>query len=381
MLAIRAKVPITRVSDLTPLDSIRLPVFTAVTPLARDLTTHLGKGVDAASARVSAMMEAVERVSAEQAPKGSTRSGSFTRLSRARSARPIDPVTLHLPPDTRYTPDETFTWVESHDLVSGDRVLMAADLALNPPSEGLLRDVDTNGLASGNTLLEAIVHGLCEVIERDVQSQLDFTTSFGDTGTPLPPLANVNPASLPTEARAWLGRLRDVGLDAWVQDATGDLGVATFRTWLADYDYPTPAGPVPMHFTGWGTAPHATAALLRSITEAVQARLGFIQGARDSFNVRWESSHATSRTHRLRERDPTRVSLFPSTPSFESEDLREDLEFLLRQLRAAGFEQVIVTDLTRKDLGIPVVRVRVPGLSCFTVNQRRVDWRCLRHLL
>ncbi|QRO00153.1 YcaO-like family protein [Archangium violaceum] len=381
VLAIRARVPITRLSDLTPLDPIRLPVFAAITPLARDLTTHLGKGVDAVSARVSALMEAVERVSAEQAAKGATRRGSFTRLSRAKSARPIDPVTLHLPADTRYAPDETFTWVESHDLVSGDRVWMAADLALTPPSEGILRDVDTNGLASGNTLLEAIVHGLCEVIERDVQSQLDFTTAFGDAGVPLPPLAAVAPESLPTEARAWLDRLRETGLDARVQDATGDLGVATFRTVLADYDYPTPAGPVPMLFTGWGTAPHATAALLRSITEAVQARLGFIQGARDSFNVRWEGAHATSRAHRRQELDPARVALFPRTPSFESLDLRDDLEFLLGRLRAAGLERVIVTDLTRKDLGIPVVRVRVPGLSCFTVNQRRVDWRCLRHLL
>ena len=37
-------VPITRVSDLTPIDRLRLPVFSATTPLARDLTTHMGKG-------------------------------------------------------------------------------------------------------------------------------------------------------------------------------------------------------------------------------------------------------------------------------------------------------------------------------------------------
>src|SRR5271168_1445741 len=55
------RLPVTRIADLTPLDEIRLPVFTAVTPLARDLTTHMGKGTDATSARVSALMEAVER--------------------------------------------------------------------------------------------------------------------------------------------------------------------------------------------------------------------------------------------------------------------------------------------------------------------------------
>jgi len=57
------------------------------------------------------------------------------------------------------------------------------------------------------------------------------------------------------------------------------------------------------------------------------------------------------------------------------------LAFLLEGLRAAGFERVIAVDLTRPDLDVPVVRVRVPGLSCFAVDRRRVGWRCLRHLL
>jgi ribosomal protein S12 methylthiotransferase accessory factor len=38
-------------------------------------------------------------------------------------------------------------------------------------------------------------------------------------------------------------------------------------------------------------------------------------------------------------------------------------------------------NLTRPDLGVAVVRIRVPGLTSFAVNQRRVGWRCLRYLL
>lgn len=120
--------------------------------------------------------------------------------SRARSLRPpIEPTALQLPSDSRYTPDEVFTWIESHELLTGTRVLMAADLVLNPPSEGLLREVDTNGLASGNTLLEAVVHGLCEVIERDVRSQLDFTAAFGGAETPFPPVVKIEPSSWRTK--------------------------------------------------------------------------------------------------------------------------------------------------------------------------------------
>ncbi|HEX8705104.1 MAG TPA: YcaO-like family protein [Myxococcaceae bacterium] len=381
VLSIRTRVPITRLSDLTPLDSIRLPVFTAVTPLALDLTTHQGKGRDALSARVSAMMEAVERVSAESAPPGSTRRARFSDLASAEVPRPINPMALQLPADSGYTPDGVFTWIDSHELLTSTRVLMAADLVLNPPAEGILKEVDTNGLASGNTVLEAVVHGLCEVIERDVQSQLDFTAAFGGAETSLPPIVKVEPASLPASARMLWQRLADAGLEVLVQDVTHDLGVATFRTQLIDYDYPTPTGPVPMTFGGWGTALHAELALLRSLTEAIQSRLSFIQGARDSFNLRLRGTHAGSKAHRCHELAPPWTAPFSRTPSFEFSDLREELGFLLERLRVLGFEQVIVTDLTRPDLAIPVVRVRVPGLSCFTVNQRRVDWRCLRHLL
>src|ERR1700739_205690 len=76
VIPLLARLPVTRIADLTPLDEIRLPVFTAVTPLAKDLTTHMGKGTDATSARVSALMEAVERISAETAPTAMTNRSS-----------------------------------------------------------------------------------------------------------------------------------------------------------------------------------------------------------------------------------------------------------------------------------------------------------------
>jgi ribosomal protein S12 methylthiotransferase accessory factor len=62
-------------------------------------------------------------------------------------------------------------------------------------------------------------------------------------------------------------------------------------------------------------------------------------------------------------------------------DLRDDLRFVLDSLRNAGFGSVIAVDLTRADLGLPVVRVRVPGLAAFVVNRRRVGRRVLRYLV
>ena len=55
--------------------------------------------------------------------------------------------------------------------------------------------------------------------------------------------------------------------------------------------------------------------------------------------------------------------------------------FMLMPVGGFTYSKGAPKSFTRPDLDIPVVRVRVPGLACFAVNQRRVGWRCKRHLL
>ena len=62
-------------------------------------------------------------------------------------------------------------------------------------------------------------------------------------------------------------------------------------------------------------------------------------------------------------------------------DLETELQFIIERLKSIGLTQVIVIDMSRKSLGLPVVRVRVPGLSLFTIDHCRVGWRSARHLL
>ena len=374
------KLPVTRIADLTPLDPMRLPVFSVTTPLARDLTTHMGKGADALSAKVSALMEAVERISAESISAERQIHASYQELLNSKR-HPLDPRSFDLPVESVYTPECRCQWVESFDLLNEQVVFLPVDLAINPPTEGLLQAVDSNGLAAGNTHLEAVVHGLNEVIERDVQSQLEFQALFADAQDPLIHCPVLKLDQLPAAAQNWVERLQQQDLTLTIYDASNDLGVATIRALISDFDYPSPQGPVTQHFIGWGSAPNSELALLRAITEAVQSRLGVLQSARDSFNTTRLGARFQTRVRRrqLLESQP-RIE-FSQVGSFDSDDLYEDLQFLLTRMRTAGFTQVTVTDLTRADIGIPVVRVRVPGLAQFSVNQRRVGWRCLRHLL
>src|ERR1051325_6080824 len=56
---------ITRIADLTGLDTLGIPVFTAIRPMGRSLSTQQGKGTTALAAKVSALMESLETWSAE----------------------------------------------------------------------------------------------------------------------------------------------------------------------------------------------------------------------------------------------------------------------------------------------------------------------------
>ena len=44
---------------------------------------------------------------------------------------------------------------------------------------------------------------------------------------------------------------------------------------------------------------------------------------------------------------------------------------LSRLLEKQGIDRVIIVDLTREEIGVPVVRVIVPGLEVFAMDQER----------
>jgi ribosomal protein S12 methylthiotransferase accessory factor len=260
-------------------------------------------------------------------------------------------------------------------------VLLPLDLIVSPPSDGVLREVDTNGLASGNIPLEAIVHALCEVIERDAISQHEFRCLFGDPEDPMVPCRPVRLDTIEGPAATWIERILRKGLHVVVQEISVDIAVPTFRATLLDLGYATASGSVAARFPGYGTHPDARIAVLRAITEAIQSRLAVIQGARDAYNVVTESPRRATLLARAADLHADGAIDFARIPTHPTLDLRDDLDFLLRKLKVAGFHQALVFDLSREDLGIPVVRVRIPGLAMFAVNRLRAGPRELRWLL
>jgi len=379
--SIARHVPISRVADLTPLDDLGLPAYSAVTPLARDLKVHNGKGATREAARVSAMMEAVERVSGERS-FASTVVASYEELERNGPLPPVDPTAFDLPSDTAYRPDAMFTWVRGRELLAGRDVLIPQDLVITPPVEGILRDVDTNGLASGNIHLEAVVHGICEVVERDAFSQILFISAFGDLEKHATAVVPIDLGTLPAQGAAWAERIARSGLQLDILDITSDVRVPTFHALLLDPHYPGPGGErQARRFFGSGTHPDPEVAVFRALSEAVQSRLIVIQSARDSYNRLRTAPRASASTGAGKIAAPLRRISFSKVPGFKASDLRADLDFLIGRLASAGVSQCVAVDLTHPSWSIPVVRVRIAGLSSYHPNKRRVGPRCFRHLL
>ena len=136
---------------------------------------------------------------------------------------------------------------------------------------------------------------------------------------------------------------------------------------LRDPEAPDPARMRSMgiHY-GFGCHLAPDVALSRALTEAVQTRLTYISGSRDDFLA--PRLHPQSRS-RVTGRDLEEITSAPSDgrldarPSLAAETFEEDVARLLDAVRAVGVKQVVVVDLTRADIGLPVARVVVPGLE------------------
>ncbi|THH38634.1 hypothetical protein E4Z66_03430 [Aliishimia ponticola] len=365
------RVPVTRVSEVSRLERGAAPVFSATTPLARDLTTHMGKGLTRRAARISAVMEAIERVSAERVHQP-VRRASLQQMQAIGEAC-LDPVSCDLPPSTRYDPAREFSWVQGWDLLRGHALWLPLDLCQSPPAEGILDQVDTNGLASGGTYGEAIRHGLLEVIERDAISAHLFFDHFGHAG-------GIAPARRLLSSEGVAGVIGEVGPQQRVEleEITTDIGVPVVACRLIEGGYDTAHGPQQMVFGGWGCDPQVDIAARRALTEAHQSRLGARQGTRDSFNVMEPARHEAHRPSGT-SAGAAQGALSAPPPVFGS--VSQDIAWCLGKLREVGLSRVLVVNMTDPDLGVPVVRVRVPGLASYVVDRHRPGWRAMRHIL
>jgi YcaO-like protein with predicted kinase domain len=353
-----ARFGITRIANLTGLDRTGIPVVMVCRPNARSSAVFHGKGIDIAAAKASGLMEAIETWHAEhvQLP---LRYGSATDLRETHRLADIDG--LPRSPSNRFHADAPMLWVEGQELIGGDRIWLPHEIVHanstipGPPSSGCFA-ASTNGLASGNHLLEATSHGLCEVIERDATSlwhhhqpsiqdgmRLDLATASDD------------------DCRAILDRLDDANLDVAVWEITTDVGVPAFQCLVMDR-----TAEIGHVGHGAGCHPAREIALLRALTEAAQVRTTYIVGSREDIrhsDYQKPTLDARNRRARALMRPVKRMRDFDSVGRFVFESFETEVTWLLDRLKASGLRQAIAVDLTRREFGLSVVRIVVPGLE------------------
>lgn len=349
---------ITRIANVTGLDRTGIPVVMVCRPNSRSVAVSQGKGLTLEAAKASGVMEAVEVWHAERI----MRPLKLASLDEIRRGHRVANVAL-LPQaaGSAFNPDLPLLWVEGEDLLGGGAVwvpveLVSANYTLPlPPGSGCFQ-ANTNGLASGNHHLEAVSHGLCEVVERDATTLWKHQSLRARESRVLDAESVDDPA-----CSSVMQQLRAAGLLFQIWETTTDIGIASFVCLLmgsndddADPEF------------GAGCHPARQVALLRALTEAAQARNTYIAGARDDYPAAAYSG-AYRRRRRLfcqgLMRAPKARRAFAHAPTFEAPSVEGDLRWMLARLRAADIDQVIAVDLTMESVGVPVVRVIVPGLE------------------
>jgi ribosomal protein S12 methylthiotransferase accessory factor len=349
---------ITRIANVTGLDRIGLPVVMVCRPNSRSIAVSQGKGLDLYSAKVSGVMEAVETYHGEtiQSP---LKLGSLEEL---RYNHPmIDVSGLPSQGSGRFHDQRQILWIEGMDLVTETPVWIPyeavhTNYTLPLPAGSGCFVANTNGLASGNHLFEAISHGICEVIERDAVTLWKLRGEEERRGSAID-LDTVDDDA----CRSLLRQLEAADIDVKVWDTTSDVGVACFQCLLVGRQdrYADPE-------FGSGCHPAREVALLRAVSEAAQARTTYISGARDDFLPRLYEP--TTRARRLGdcrallEAHPP-VRHFHEAPTWHAETFAQDVAEEVKRLRSAGIRQVAVVDLTKPAFRLPVVRVVIPGLE------------------
>jgi YcaO-like protein with predicted kinase domain len=343
---------ITRLANVTGLDQVGIPVFVAVRPNSLSLATAQGKGVDTDSARASALMESVESWHAEHIELP-LRWDSYQRLRRQAPVVDVDRMPLVGPVNHALARG----WLEGWDLLQGRPTWVPHDVVTQDYVVGTRSEFlqSSNGLASGNHLLEAAVHGLCELIERD--AELLWGASSDLRAMDLTSIEDPYCAEL-------LKRIRHAELFVGAWEMTSDLGIPAFVALVMNTPEQNRWRVEGLHY-GYGCHLEPAVALSRAISEAVQTRLTYIAGSRDDLR---KSDYLSTRNpdhlrdvyQELRAAVPSRrLADVPSlsTPTFEG-----DLEVLLEALRSAGLEQAVLVDLGKPEFDISVVRMIVPDL-------------------
>lgn len=362
---------VTRIAEITHLDRIGIPVYSAIRPGAAEgaVSIYAGKGATKPQAKASAMMEAFERYSAEKQETDGERIvlAPFTEIEGA-----VDPKSLILPSNS-FDVNMEISWVKAVNARNDEECFIPSNAVYHPyksVKDQYLFKSNTNGLASGNVIEEAVFHGITEVVERDAWSifealrQPKMEVSCENTDNPL-----INDI---------MSKFQKAGVDVKLVDLTADVEIPTMAAVSDDTVLKDPA----LLTLGVGTHLDPEVAAIRALTEVAQSRATQIHGTReDTTRAVFMRKAGYERMKRINKHwfgNFDDIMDISDIKNRAKKSFKDDIDTSLKLLAKCDFDQVLYTDLTRPEIQIPVARVVIPGMEVYSVDVDRVGKRIKR---
>jgi len=353
------KIETIEIKNIQHLDKINIPVYYLTRKVIVDgkegVAIHYGKGANEIQSKVSACMEAIERFSA-----------SYDKDKvKEKPDNPINVNDLILP---QYADKNVKDWVEGIDIINDEIVDVPADAVFYPNSGKLFRG-NTNGLASGNSLDEAILHATLEVIERDAWSLADLSRK-------IPRKINPEDAKNPL-IHELLEKYEKAGVKITLKDLTSEFDIPVVAAISDDLS----RDPL-MLCVGVGCHLHPEIAILRALTEVAQSRASQLHGFRRDAKLREEFTskipyERLKRIHRkwFEFEEEINIADMPNNASY---DLKNDLKFIKDKISEFGFDKLIYVDLNK--VGVDAVRVIIPKMEIYTIDRDRLSRRAVERV-
>jgi len=303
--------------------------------------TGYGRGLNISQGRMSCLMEIVERYSAF----ASIRSGRILRYKKdypiiKRSYKDLvkDGIEALYPNDMCLEvpyQDQPLSWIKAERIEENRTrtVYVPAQMVFlfcNLDEISLTSGLSSNGLAAGNTMEEAKLSALLEVIERDAEKVVPYDRAY-----------SFLLKSDDMKVGDILESCSQKGIQIQFLDITPETGIPCYKAFIQ--------GPGGIILKGAGANLDGKRAVLSAMTEIPYP-----------YPYWFGSMHAPKGIDDIQYED---------LPNYSSGIPSKDLNLLEKVLIMNGYTPVYV-DLTREDLGIPVVKAMVPGLEIMTILDR-----------
>lgn len=366
---IREAVGMLSFRNATDVDRIGIQVFTCdrVRPDG-SLTSHTGKGVSPIQAQVSITMEAIERYCSEFREEYLDKliRGSYHHLISRFNL--VDLQEQILSQNSNYDHDTEIHWTWGYDLLKNENILVPSCAVYHPYHEDavLLMDTHTNGIAAGNTMEEAVIHGLAEVIERDAWSIARYTGQFHDA-------IFIEDEEENDFIIDIFERFEKAGIEIVDKDLTTDIGMPVIGAFSRDLLH---LDMVPID--GFGAHVDPKVATIRALLEIATTRALFIQ----KYGIDGMCETVPLYLRNGEEEDPRfythHLKGIRELGEGYSDDIYGDIQNIIARLRKRSLNQVIAVNLTRSDVNIPTVRMIVPGMETYCFDKMRIGQRAMK---